>query len=203
MLLQGATTFGYSTDLWTGPRVVDLIRHRLRVSYHPSHIGRLLHSLGFSPHKPERRARERDEDGWCWFFGSIDHLSEDIAGWHVAKREDRELALEPIGQGIRAHYSDYATKIGLRLGLRHDWESQYRASVPGRAQVPRDCLDAVLCWGAAAQRDHVAMDQNARGGMPVSIRLQVVGGGQRNHRRVHSALQRAVDARAVRVSIAS
>jgi transposase len=62
MLLQGATTFGYPTYLWTGPRVVDLIRRRFRVSYHANHIGRLLHSLGFSPQKPERRARERDEE---------------------------------------------------------------------------------------------------------------------------------------------
>ncbi|MFH1754116.1 MAG: helix-turn-helix domain-containing protein [Candidatus Latescibacterota bacterium] len=29
MLLKGATTFGYPTDLWTSTRVVDLIRHHL------------------------------------------------------------------------------------------------------------------------------------------------------------------------------
>ncbi len=28
-------------------------------------------------------------DGWCWFFGAIDHCSEDIVGWHVAKKGDR------------------------------------------------------------------------------------------------------------------
>jgi transposase len=61
MLMEGATAYGYSTDLWTGPRVVDLIRRRFRVSYHANHISRLLRSLGFSPQKPERRARERDE----------------------------------------------------------------------------------------------------------------------------------------------
>lgn len=61
MLLEGATAFGYPTDLWTGPRIVDLIRRRFRVTYHPNHISRLLRSLGFSPQKPERRARERDE----------------------------------------------------------------------------------------------------------------------------------------------
>jgi transposase InsO family protein len=66
-------------------------------------------------------------DGWCWFFGAIDHCSEDIVGWHVAKRGDRWAALEPIRQGIRAHYNEYATKIALGLGLRHDWGSQYCA----------------------------------------------------------------------------
>ena len=67
------------------------------------------------------------KDGWCWFFGAIDHCSEDIVGWHVAKRGDRWAALEPIRQGIRAHYRDYATKIALGLGLRHDWGPQYCA----------------------------------------------------------------------------
>ena len=61
MLLEGAMAFGYPTDLWTGPRIVDLIRRRFRVAYHANHMSRLLRSLGFSPQKPERRARERNE----------------------------------------------------------------------------------------------------------------------------------------------
>ena len=67
MLLKGATAFGYPTDLWTSPRVVDLIRRHFRVTYHANHVSRLLRSLGFSPQKPQRRARERDEAairGW-------------------------------------------------------------------------------------------------------------------------------------------
>ena len=67
MLIEGATAFGYPTDLWTSTRVADLIRRRLRVTYHAHHVSRLLRSLGFSPQKPERRARERDEAairGW-------------------------------------------------------------------------------------------------------------------------------------------
>jgi len=66
-LLTGASNHGFPTDLWTGPRVIDLVRRRFRVTYHPNHIARLLRSLGFSPQKPERRARERNEEaiqGW-------------------------------------------------------------------------------------------------------------------------------------------
>ncbi len=66
-LLQGASSFGYPNDLWTCPRVAAVIRRRFRVTYHVDHIGRLLRSLGFSPQRPERRARERDEEairGW-------------------------------------------------------------------------------------------------------------------------------------------
>ncbi|MHB1391025.1 MAG: IS630 family transposase [Thermoleophilia bacterium] len=61
-LLEGARSAGYPTDLWTCPRVADLIQRRFGVSYHPDHIGRLLRSLGFSPQKPQRRAVERDEE---------------------------------------------------------------------------------------------------------------------------------------------
>jgi transposase len=62
-LLRGALAHGYPTDLWTCPRVAELIDRRFGVEYHADHVGRLLHALGWSPQKPERRARERDEEG--------------------------------------------------------------------------------------------------------------------------------------------
>jgi len=62
LLLQGAEAHGFPTDLWTCPRVAALIQRTFHVSYHVDHLSRLLRSLGWSPQKPERRARERDED---------------------------------------------------------------------------------------------------------------------------------------------
>lgn len=61
MLLKGAAGCGFPTDLWTCPRVAQILRSRFNVDYHVDHLSRLLHSLGFSPQKPERRAIERDE----------------------------------------------------------------------------------------------------------------------------------------------
>lgn len=60
-LLQGAMANGFSTELWTSARVASLIEKRFRVQFHRSHVARLLHDLGFSCQKPERRARERNE----------------------------------------------------------------------------------------------------------------------------------------------
>jgi transposase len=60
-LLGGAEASGFTTPLWTCPRVAEVIRRRFKVRYHVDHVGRLLRGLGFSPQKPERRARERDE----------------------------------------------------------------------------------------------------------------------------------------------
>lgn len=67
------------------------------------------------------------QDGWCWFFGAIDHCSADLVGWHVAKVGDRWAALEPIRQGVQATHGRYAPKIALGLGLRMDWGPQYTA----------------------------------------------------------------------------
>ena len=61
VLLRGAEAAGFSTPLWTCPRVADVVRREFGVRYHVDHIGQVLRTLGWSPQKPERRARERDE----------------------------------------------------------------------------------------------------------------------------------------------
>lgn len=60
-LLRGAMSHGYATDLWTTARIAEVIQREFGVVYHRDHIGRLLHSLGWSCQKPEKRALERDE----------------------------------------------------------------------------------------------------------------------------------------------
>jgi len=61
ILLASPLAAGFSTDLWTCPRVAEVVRREFGISYYPDHLGRILHDLGFSPQKPQRRARERDE----------------------------------------------------------------------------------------------------------------------------------------------
>ncbi|MEQ9379358.1 MAG: IS630 family transposase [Pirellulales bacterium] len=60
LLRAGPRKAGFATDLWTLPRVAELVKRELGVSYHPSHLGRLLHALGFSCQKPQRRSKEQD-----------------------------------------------------------------------------------------------------------------------------------------------
>ena len=61
-LFKWAKAAGFDTDLWTCPRVARLIYDRFGLRYHVDHVCRLLHVLGWSPQKPQRRAVERDED---------------------------------------------------------------------------------------------------------------------------------------------
>ena len=61
-LLKGAKAAGFATDLWTCPRIAQLIYAKFGTRYHVDHIGRLLHAMGWSPQRPARRAVERDEE---------------------------------------------------------------------------------------------------------------------------------------------
>lgn len=62
LLRVGPRKSGFNSDLWTLPRVTALIDQTFGVSYHSTHVGRLLHSLGFSCQKPERRSKEQDPE---------------------------------------------------------------------------------------------------------------------------------------------
>jgi len=67
MLLQGPGKHGYGTELWTLSRVAELIAVTFGIEYHPSAVWHILRAMGWSCQKPERRARERDEQavaGW-------------------------------------------------------------------------------------------------------------------------------------------
>jgi len=61
ILAAGALRAGYRTELWTTSRIAEVVRAHFGVKYHRDHIGRLMHRLGWSHQKPERRAIERDE----------------------------------------------------------------------------------------------------------------------------------------------
>ena len=61
LLLRGARSHGYSTDLWTLSRVAEVILIHFGVSYDPSGVWHVLRRMGWSCQKPERRARERDD----------------------------------------------------------------------------------------------------------------------------------------------
>jgi transposase len=52
LLLQGPMMHGYRTNLWTTARIAELIRSQFAIQYHRDHVGRLMHSLNWSPQKP-------------------------------------------------------------------------------------------------------------------------------------------------------
>jgi transposase len=61
-LLRGAVANGYRTELWTLPRITEVIEVVTGVTYHPGHVWRLMAKLGWSPQRPQRLAKERDDE---------------------------------------------------------------------------------------------------------------------------------------------
>lgn len=61
LLQQGATAHGWPNDLWTGPRVAELIQRHFGVTLNPDHVVRLLKQrLNWTSQKPEKKAREQN-----------------------------------------------------------------------------------------------------------------------------------------------
>ena len=56
----GPIAAGYSSGVWTGPMVGDLVARRFGVRYHKHNIPRLLHELGFSLQRPRKRLARAD-----------------------------------------------------------------------------------------------------------------------------------------------
>jgi len=62
-LLQGAKANGFATDLWTLDRVAQVVERTTGVRLARASVWRVLHQrLGWTVQRPERKARERDEE---------------------------------------------------------------------------------------------------------------------------------------------
>ena len=61
LLLKGARKNGYPTELWTLQRVAEVIEKQFDIVYDASSVWHILKAMGWSCQKPEKRARERDE----------------------------------------------------------------------------------------------------------------------------------------------
>ena len=56
----GPQAAGYTSGVWTGPMIADLIERRFKVQYHKHHVPRLLLYLGFSVQRPRKRLARAD-----------------------------------------------------------------------------------------------------------------------------------------------
>jgi transposase len=82
LLLRGAMAHGYRTNLWTTARIAEVIQREFGVHYHRDHVGRLMHSLQWSPQKPQRRALERDEKAIeRWKQKDWPRIKKTLRGW--------------------------------------------------------------------------------------------------------------------------
>lgn len=62
IVLDGAENYGFSGDVWTAPRVKDVIKTECGIEYTTRHVGRLLKKWGFSRQKPASCAIQKNGD---------------------------------------------------------------------------------------------------------------------------------------------
>jgi transposase len=60
-LMEGPTEHGFETELWTLPRIGDVVEKLFGIRYHDGHVWKLMRRLGWTLQRPTTRARERDD----------------------------------------------------------------------------------------------------------------------------------------------
>ena len=66
-LTESPPKHGFDTDLWTARRVAELIHQKFGVRFHSNYLREWLSKRNYTPQKPARRARQRDQaaiDRW-------------------------------------------------------------------------------------------------------------------------------------------
>lgn len=61
LLEQSPAAHGFDRLGWTLPMVTLLIDEQFKISYHPDHVGKILHQLGLSVQRPQVRGVKRDD----------------------------------------------------------------------------------------------------------------------------------------------
>jgi len=69
------------------------------------------------------------EQGLATIFIAVDHYTAECVGIHAARRGTRFAALEPLRQGIQAHFGAYREQGAAGLALRHDHGSQFMSDL--------------------------------------------------------------------------
>jgi len=67
ILGSGPVAYGLDTGIWTSPMLAWVIEEEFGIAYHPGHVRKLLHQLGFSVQRPRRvlaRADAAAQDRW-------------------------------------------------------------------------------------------------------------------------------------------
>lgn len=69
------------------------------------------------------------DEGTATIFIAVDHYTAECVGIHAARRGSRLEALEPLRQGVRAHFGAYGEQVATGLLLRHDHGSQFMSDL--------------------------------------------------------------------------
>jgi transposase len=64
---SGPVAYGFDCGVWTSPMIARVIEDEFGVTYHPGHVRKMLHGMGFSVQRPRKtlaRADAEAQDRW-------------------------------------------------------------------------------------------------------------------------------------------
>jgi transposase len=80
-LADNPTEHGFATELWTAPRLAQLIEQEFGVHFHPNYLTAWLRQRGYTPQKPQPSHRERkDEAIAAWLAQDWPRIKKKRAG---------------------------------------------------------------------------------------------------------------------------
>jgi transposase len=121
LLLKGATAHGFANELWTAARVAQVIGRHFGVKYHPAYVRRLLRQrLNWTSHKPQRRARQRnDKEVERWKADEFPRILREAfrRHAHVAFLDESGFMLMPL---VRRTLAPRGQRVVLRCSAKRD-----------------------------------------------------------------------------------
>ena len=139
ILSQGATAWGFATELWTAPRIAEVIQREFHVRLHRSQVSRILVRMGWSCQKPQRRALERDDK-------AIEQWKK--SRWPVLKKNAKDL---------NAHLV-FLDESGFMLTptVRRTWAPRGQTPIV-RHRYRHDKISAISALSVSPQRHRVGI----------------------------------------------
>lgn len=98
LLVEGALWHGFETDNWSRERIARLIKDKFEVTYHVSHMSKLMRQIGFTLQKPHAKSYRKDE--------------QSVAEWKLKKESVKGIILDLRNNG-GGSLRDVVTMSGL------------------------------------------------------------------------------------------
>jgi transposase len=92
---------GFATELWTAPRLAQLINEEFAIRFNPRSLSAWLRDRGFTPQKPERVPRERDPGAIvAWLASDWPRIKKKARrqGAHLALIDESGLLMAPLAR---------------------------------------------------------------------------------------------------------
>src|SRR5512142_843163 len=120
LAVRPPTEYGFTTDLWSAPRLVQLIEQEFDAHFHPNYLSTWLRQRGYTPQKPRRVPREQDDEAIAqWLAEDWRRIKQKARrrGACLLLRDESGLLMAPLlrrSWAPRGHPSESKYKAGRR-----------------------------------------------------------------------------------------